>query len=152
MKCKINKSIFWLCTFRKKKLCFWICLPQFKWDSSDLESKDALEHVCLVLNLDRKSRCLFGPRRPERGAHQQSGGAVPDRNVGWRPWTFFMESSCESAAASFLPLVNEISHAALLQAPGALFGSAFYAFKHFIGICQFLTYFFGHKHAINWNI
>lgn len=96
----------------------------------------------------KKTRCLFGSHRPERRARQQSGGAAPDRNIRWRPCTAFMESSCESAAASFLPLMNEISHAAALRAAAhqqqsALLASAFHAFKHLIGIRQFLTHILG---------
>lgn len=129
MKCRQTKAFhsFIICAFKEKKkrkavflnLSASVSATRTCWDPSNLESRDALKCVCSLMNLDSKRQkkgCLFRSHRLQSGAHQQSGGAAPDRNIRWRPWTVFMESSCESAAASFLPLMNEISHAAPLQA------------------------------------
>lgn len=92
----------------------------------NLKSKGCLKLVYSVVKLhfNRQKHCLFRCLHPERRERQQSGGGAPDRNIWWRPWTVFMESSCESTAASFLPLMNEISHAALLRAAALPGGSA----------------------------
>lgn len=73
-----------------------------------------------------------------------------------RPQRVFLENCCESVPGPFSHLMNEISHAALLQALAHLGGKAplYLSLMPSNTLLPFINYYthFGNKHPINWNI